>query len=167
MSLYALKRLGLDQVWWLVSPQNPLKPTKNMAPLADRLAGARAIAGDSRIIATDIEAQIGTRYTVDTLAILRQRFSRTHFVWLMGADNLQQFPRWRHWPEIFATMPVAIFRRPGHSAGYRTGKAASRFAANWLPAAQALQLAAIKPPVWLVLDNPLNVTSATAIRQHR
>src|SRR6185437_14156158 len=112
MSLYALKRLGLRQVWWLVSPQNPLKPSKGMAPFAQRLEQARQLTHDPRIVVTDIEAQLGTRYTVDTLRELRRHFPHTHFVWLMGADNMEQMPRWRRWPQIFMQVPVAIFRRP-------------------------------------------------------
>jgi len=104
----ARRRLRLDQVWLLVSPGNPLKPVAGMAPLAERLASARRLADGRRIVATAIEADLGTRYTADTLAALRQRFPRVHFVWLMGADNLVQLPRWRHWLRIAAAMPFAV-----------------------------------------------------------
>ena len=96
----ALARLGLDQVWLMVSPGNPLKPAIGMAPFADRLTGAAAIGDGRRVIATSIEAAIGTRYSVDTLRVLRRRFPRVHFVWIMGADLLTQLPRWRRWREI-------------------------------------------------------------------
>ena len=163
MSLYALKRLGLNQVWWLVSPHNPLKPEKNMAPLASRLEKARMAARHPKIMVTDIETRIGTRYTADTLSILRARFSRTHFVWLMGADNLRQIPRWRRWTDIFKEMPVAVFRRPGCAI---EGKAARRFASSRHAAGYGKKLALHAPPAWLVLDNPLNLLSATALRRH-
>jgi len=161
MSLYALKRLNLDQIWWLVSPQNPLKPAKGMAPLAERLEDARALAHHPNILVTSIEAQFGTRYTADTLAALKLHFPRTRFVWLMGADNLEQIPLWYQWEKIFAQVPVAIFRRPGYATG---GKATQYFAAWRHPSSHGRTLAAFAPPAWLVLDNPLNLLSATAIR---
>lgn len=111
ISRLALKLLGLDEVWWLVSPQNPLKPAAGMASLGDRLARAQAVADHPRIRVTDLERLLGTRYTADTLAALHRCFPRTRFVWLMGADNLLQVPRWQRWTEIFETTPVAL-RRP-------------------------------------------------------
>jgi nicotinate-nucleotide adenylyltransferase len=165
ISLYALKRLKLDQIWWLVSPQNPLKSTKDMASLTQRLKNARAMASSPKIIVTDIESQCGTRYTADTLRVLRRRFPRTHFVWLMGADNLNQIPTWQKWPEIFHLVPVAVFRRPTYAAGRRIGKAAQRFDRAWLPGAQAQNLAGHKLPAWLIVENQLNNLSATQIRR--
>lgn len=162
MSLYALKRMGLDQIWWLVSPQNPLKPVKGMAPLAERVAQARAVAHHPKIIVTDMERELDTQFTVDTLAALRMRFPSTHFVWLIGADNFEQLPRWRRWPQIFENIPIAVFRRAGFEA---SGEAAIRFAKARHSAAFAKKLAAVPPPAWLVLDNPLNLLSATAIRR--
>ena len=100
----ALKRFGLDRVWWLVSPQNPLKRTADMAPLGERLAGARALSPDRRVVATAIESDLGTRYTADTLDALARSFPRTRFVWLMGADNLGQIPRWQRWTDISPPM---------------------------------------------------------------
>jgi nicotinate-nucleotide adenylyltransferase len=167
VSLYALKRLGLNQIWWLVSPQNPLKPAAGMAPLADRLIAARTTARHPRIAVTAIEAALGTVYTVDTLKALCRRFPRTEFVWLMGADNLQQITRWRNWRYIFATLPVAVFRRPAYAAGRGCGKAAEAFDRAWLPASESRTLAGHRPPAWLVLDNPLNPFSATEIRKDR
>ncbi|HUY68569.1 MAG TPA: nicotinate-nucleotide adenylyltransferase [Alphaproteobacteria bacterium] len=165
ISRYAQKRLGLDQVWWLVSPQNPLKPEKGMAPFSARLAAARQLAA-GKITVTDLETQFGTRYTADTLRQLRRRFPRTKFIWLMGADNLLQIPRWRRWPGIFRHTPVAVFRRPGARAGYNIGKAAQRFAKAAHPG-HAKKLAFLPPPAWLVLGNPLHVASATALRAQR
>jgi nicotinate-nucleotide adenylyltransferase len=161
MSLYALKRMKLDQVWWLVSPQNPLKPARGMLPLAERLARARGCARHPRIVVTDIERALGTHYTADSLRILRARFPATRFVWLMGADNLLQIPRWRKWTEIFRLVPVAVFRRKGYAI---SGRAAMRFGRFRHPAQYAIRLAGMKPPAWLVLDNPLNLLSATELR---
>ena len=165
MSLMALKRLGLDQVWWLVSPQNPLKPLKGMASLGDRLAIARHVAAHPRILPTDIETRMGTRYTVDTLTGLKRHFPGTHFVWLMGADNLDQIPRWRGWTRIFSMVPVAIFPRQPYSTGALGGKAARRFAKARLDMTAAPGLATATPPAWVFLDAPLHPASATAIRR--
>ncbi len=165
MSAYALKRLGLDQVWWLAAPQNPLKSGKGMAPFSARMKQARKIAVHPKIIITDLEAQFGTRYTVDTLRVLKKRFPRARFVWLMGADNLQQMPRWHKWPVLFQSVPVAVFRRPGYAVGRGSGKAAQRFDRAWLPARRAGQLAQLRAPAWMVLDNAMNNLSATAIRK--
>ncbi len=107
-----LKALGLDRVWWLVSPGNPLKPVKGMAPFAERLASAEAMARDPRIVVSDIETRLGTRYTADTLAALTGRFPEIRFVWLMGADNMLQFPKWRNWREIAETVPIAVYPVP-------------------------------------------------------
>jgi nicotinate-nucleotide adenylyltransferase len=167
ISLYALKRLKLNQVWWLVSPQNPLKPVKGMASLPQRLACARSEARHPRIIPTAIESALGTVYTVDTLKELQRRFPRTQFVWLMGTDNLRQIGRWRRWPEIFERVPVAVFRRPAYAAGRKCGKAAVRFDRAWRPASQCKNIAGQKPPAWVIMDNPLNSLSASSIRKDR
>ena len=164
MSLYALKRLGLDQVWWLVSPQNPLKSHKTMASFKARFDKAKKVASHPKIKVSDIEAQLGTRYTFDTLCQLRQRFANTQFVWLMGADNLQQMPIWYKWSEIFHSIPVAVFRRPAYGSGRMSCKAAQRFVRSWRSLHYGKRLAHLSPPAWLVLDNPLNSLSATEIR---
>ena len=117
LSLAALRHLGLDYVWWLVSPQNPLKPVNGMAPFAERFAGARAIARHPRLIVTDIETSLGTVYTAQTLRRLAARFPRLRFVWLMGADNLATIHRWRDWQDIFERVGVAVFDRPSYSLG--------------------------------------------------
>jgi nicotinate-nucleotide adenylyltransferase len=162
MSLHAMKCLELDQIWWLVSPHNPLKPKKDMAPLETRITQARKLAHHPKIIVTDIETKFGMHYTIDTLRALRARFPRAHFVWLMGADNLSQISRWRRWPDIFAAMPVAVFRRPGHALN---GKAATRFAKFRHSARCGKKFANLKPPAWLVFGNRLHLLSATAIRK--
>jgi nicotinate-nucleotide adenylyltransferase len=127
ISLFALRRLGLDEVWWLVSPGNPLKPAEGMAPLAARLASARAQSRRAPIRATAIERELGTRYTVDTLRALKRRYPRRRFVWIMGADNLAQFHRWKKWRQIARLMPIAVIARPGYD-----GAALAAPAMAWL-----------------------------------
>jgi nicotinate-nucleotide adenylyltransferase len=168
MSLFALKHLKLDQVWWLVSPQNPLKTTEDMAGLAQRVESARRLATHPRFVVTDIEKSLGTHYTADTLRVLKKRFPNVNFVWLMGADNLKQIPRWQRWQDIFNLVPIAVFRRPTYPAGRGLGKAAIRFDEAWNPPTQGRKVAhgARKPlPAWIILDNKLNYTSATKIRK--
>ena len=167
VSTYALKTLGLDRVWWLVSPQNPLKARAGMAPLAERLASGRMAARHPRIQVTDLECELGTRYTADTLARLTQRFPRTRFVWLMGADNLRQIPRWQHWTRIFLSVPVAVFSRPTYSLGALGGKAAQRYARRRMAVHRVKRLAGTRTPAWVFLRNRLHPASATAIRRAR
>jgi nicotinate-nucleotide adenylyltransferase len=166
ISLYALKHLGLDQIWWLVSPQNPLKDARDMAVLDRRVAQAKRLATHPRFVVTTIESALGTRYTADTLRVLRRRFPHTRFVWLMGADNLQQIPRWKGWQDIFHGVPVAVFRRPSYPAGRTLGKAAVRFDRAWRkPEAVGKSLPRKPVPAWIILDNKLNYISATQIRK--
>ena len=167
MSIYALKRLQLDAVWWLVSPQNPLKATKGMASLPERVSRAEKIARHPRIVVTDIERTLHTRYTVDTLRALKRRYPHVQFVWLMGADNMMQLPRWKQWQAIFKLVPVAVFRRPSYAAGRSKGKVAARFDNAFRRANCARILAAQTPPAWLVLDNQLNRLSATQLREEK
>ncbi len=164
VSLEALRRLRLDAVWWLVSPQNPLKRTDGMAPLAERLARARQVAAHPRILASDLESLLGTRYTADTLRTLRRRLPGRRFVWLMGADNLVQIDRWESWTEIFHTLPVAVLARPTYSLRASSAKAAQRFRRRRLPEARADRLAAARPPAWAFLHIRLSALSATEIR---
>lgn len=165
ISLWALKTLGLDQVWWLVSPQNPLKPAAGMAAQAERLASAVRVARHPRIVATVIENQLGARYTADTLAALTARFPGVRFVWLMGADNLAQIGRWRNWRRIFETVPIAVFRRPGYGMPALGGMAAQRYARRRAGPQRAKSLAGLKPPAWIFMTNPLHPASSTAIRR--
>ena len=127
ISLFALGALGLDEVWWLVTPGNPLKPREGLAPLTARLASARAMARRAPVRATAIEGELGTRYTVDTLRALVRRYPQRRFVWLMGADNLAQFHRWRNWRKIGKIMPIAVIARPGYD-----GAAMASPAMAWL-----------------------------------
>lgn len=116
VSLFALHALGLDEVWWLVSPGNVLKPAAGMAPLPVRLASAQLQARNAPIRATAIERELGTRFTVDSLRAIRRRYPKRRFVWIMGADNLAQFHRWKHWRKIARMMPIAVIARPGYDA---------------------------------------------------
>jgi nicotinate-nucleotide adenylyltransferase len=161
-----MAHLGLDQLWLMVSPGNPLKPTKGMAPFAARLASAQRIADGRRIIATDIERHLGTRYTADTLAALQRRFPAQKFVWLMGADNLAQLPRWRHWQRIIHAMPMLVLPRPGATRRALVGMAAARYAKHRLPARSGLCLAAASAPAWILLPVKEHPASATALRQN-
>ena len=151
-------------MWLLVSPGNPLKPSRGMAPLAERLASARRIADGRRIVATDIERALGTVYTADTVHALRTRFPRARFVWLMGADNLEQLPRWRRWREIVTTMPFAVVPRPTYNHRALAGRAAHRLSGARLAARQAPALADYRPPAWVFLPAPQHQASASAIR---
>ena len=166
ISTVALHALGLDEVWWLVSPQNPLKPAAGMAGFAERRASAEAMARHPRMRVVDLEVRLGTRYTAETLTVLRRRFPRTRFVWLMGADNLIQIPRWHAWQDIFRTVPVAVFRRRPYSLSATRGRAGHCFAAAQLPWRRRASLAQVPPPVWLLCENALHAASATAIRSH-
>jgi nicotinate-nucleotide adenylyltransferase len=160
----ALRRLRLDQVWLMVSPGNPLKPVRGMAPFADRLASARRVADGRRVVATGIEAVLATRYTVDTLRELRRRFPRARFVWLMGADNLYQLPRWRGWLAITRCMPFAVLPRPGYNHRALAGRAAKRLGSARLSARRGSLLPGRCPPAWIFLAVPQHAASASAIR---
>jgi len=164
ITLFALAALGLDEVWWLVSPGNPLKPRQGMAPLAARLASARAMARRAPIRATAIERELGTRYTADTLRALLRRYPRRRFVWLMGADNLAQFHRWRRWREIARTMPIAVIARPGYD-----GAALASPAMAWLRRFRRRRAPQTDPAKWsvpalILLRFDPDPRSSTAIR---
>ncbi|MGI4941122.1 MAG: nicotinate-nucleotide adenylyltransferase [Janthinobacterium lividum] len=163
----ARRRLRLDQVWLLVSPGNPLKPAHGMATLADRLASARRLADGRRVVATDIEARLHTRYTYDTLRRLRRLFPRVEFVWIMGADNLVQLPRWQRWTGIAGTMPFAVMPRPTYNARALASMAAQRLRGALHPARAAPVLAGSRPPAWTFLPARQNPASATALRAGR
>ncbi len=164
ISLEALKRLDLDYVWWLVSPQNPLKHQKDTAPYARRVAQAKAIANHPRIKVLDLEQRLGSRYTIDTLRALNRLYPDTKFVWLMGADNLIDIPRWHGWREIFARAPIAILDRPHYSIRAPLGKAAQTFRAFRIPVYGAKRLADKTPPAWTFLRIPRHSLSATELR---
>lgn len=160
----ALAALGLDQVWLLVSPGNPLKPTSGMAPFAARLASARRIADGRRVVATGIEARLGTRYTADTLALLRQRFPRVRFVLLLGADNLEQLPRWQRWREIARDTAIAVVPRPGATRRAIAGRAARVLGRHRRRPAALLDGPESLHAPWCLIPGPEHTASATAIR---
>ncbi|MFT5540408.1 MAG: nicotinate-nucleotide adenylyltransferase [Alphaproteobacteria bacterium] len=164
ISRLAIKRLRLDALWWMVSPQNPLKPQAGMASLAKRMATARDMARDPRIHVTDIETQLHTRYTIHTLRALKARFPHARFVWIMGADNLQQFPDWRDWASIFHTVPIAVFDRATYSFKALSSKAAHRFGRHRIMAHNAAALPCLAPPAWAYFHTPRHPASATEIR---
>ena len=160
----ALKRLGLDKVWWLVTPGNPLKRRVELAPLAERLMLCRAMASNRRIEVTDFESDLPTAYTYATLAFLRARSPLVRFVWLMGADNLAEMERWHRWREIFGLFPIAVVDRPGWRLKALSSKAARTYAGQRLPEAQAKMLGLTPPPAWTFLTGPLSQVSSTALR---
>lgn len=160
----ALRRLGLDEVWWLVSPQNPLKSTSGMAPQEERAETAATLLRNPKIRVTTLETAFGTAYTAETLRLLVQRFPKVHFVWLMGADNLIQIDRWQDWSKIFNTMAIAVFDRPTYSLRALAAKAARRFARFRCRESDSLRLADRAPPAWVFLHNRLNAQSSTAMR---
>lgn len=157
----AIKRLHLDQVWWLVSPGNPLKP-RPPAPLAQRMARARAVMRHPKVKVTDLEARLGTRYTHATLQALRARYPGVHFVWLMGADNLAQLHRWERWQDILRAVPVAVLARPGKGLKARLSRAAQVFRQKRLARGEALEFR--RPPVWAFVNLPLHEASSSDIR---
>ena len=164
ISRAALNRLKLDEVWWVVSPQNPLKNAHGMDNFQSRVQSAEAMADDRRIIVSDIEQVMGTAYTVDTLEALKKKCPEHRFVWLMGADNLRQIPKWRGWQRIFRMVPIAIFPRPSYSRRALTGKASRRFKRFQIKTARAPRLATMRAPAWVFLRTQPNTTSATRIR---
>jgi nicotinate-nucleotide adenylyltransferase len=163
----ALRRLELDKVIWLVSPQNPLKSSHETRPLAERLAQARRWARGSGMIVSDAETRLGSQYTIDTLRVLRGRYPGVKFVWVMGADSLATFHRWRGWTQIMREVPVAVISRPWIALKARTSPAARRFAHARLPSSAAAILADATAPAWVYLTGPLNFASSTALRERQ
>ncbi|MGZ9811082.1 nicotinate-nucleotide adenylyltransferase [Pseudoroseicyclus sp. H15] len=159
----ALLRFGLDRVWWLVSPGNPLK-ARGPAPMAERIAAAQEVIQHPRVTVTDVEARLGTRYTAETLRGLRRRYPQVRFVWLMGADNLAQFHRWQDWREIMESVPVGVLARPGQRISARLSVAARTYRAARIPAAEAGRLGRAEAPAWCFVNLPMNAASSTAIR---
>lgn len=159
----ALRRFGLDRVWWLLSPGNPLK-RHGPADMALRLARARAVMRHPRVIVTDIEARIGTRYTAQTLRALQRLYPDTRFVWLMGADNLAQFDAWQDWRDILARVPVGVLARPGQQISARASKAARIYEGARLPASAAATLGHAAPPAWCFVNVPMRDISSSRSR---
>jgi nicotinate-nucleotide adenylyltransferase len=165
ISLAAIEALGLDEVWWLVSPGNPLKPQAGMAPLAARVRSARAQAARAPIRVTAIERELGTRYTIDTLRALKRRFPRRRFVWLMGSDNLAQLHLWKDWRAIAREMPIAVIARPGYDAHALASPAMAWLRRYRLPAAGLKNRKEWSAPALIELRFDPDPRSATALRQ--
>jgi len=165
--LIALHRLGLDRVWWLVTPGNPLKDTRWLSPLADRIAAARALAAHPRIDVSGFEAELGARYSFDTLRYLIARCPGVRFVWIMGADNLRSFHRWQKWRAIARMVPIAVVDRLGPSLYATAGTAAQALVRARIPETAAPTLADRRPPVWVYLHGLKSPLSSTALRVAR
>ena len=157
----AIKRMGLDRVWWLVTPGNPLK-ARQPAPIAERVARAKAIMPDPSVVITDLEQRLGTRTTIDTITALQAIYPSVHFVWLMGADNLVQFHKWNRWRDILRAVPVAVLARPGAGIAARTSVAARAFRVHRV--ARGEGLGDKRPPAWVFVNMPMNAASSSAIR---
>jgi nicotinate-nucleotide adenylyltransferase len=166
-SRLALTRLRLDRLWWLVTPGNPLKDTRSLAPLSARLLSARRLARDPRIVVTDIEAKIGLRHTVELIGYLRQHCPGVRFVWIMGTDNLLQFHRWRRWEKIMSQVPVAVIDRPGANLRAPMAKAMMRFARARMPETGANRLGNARPPAVTIVHGPRSNQSSSALRANR
>ncbi len=160
----ALVRLGLDRVWWLVTPGNPLKSKDELAALAERVEAARRLVGGPRVAISDVEAAIGSRYTADTLAFLARRAPGARLVWLMGADNLAQFHLWRRWRAIADLMPIAVVDRPGWTLNAMASPAAVALAPFRVPERDVLRLADLRPPALLFLHGRRSELSSTLLR---
>jgi nicotinate-nucleotide adenylyltransferase len=167
ISLFAMKRLRLDQIWWLVTPGNPLKRNDAPPPIDRRLAEARACANHPRIVVTDLEAAIGMRFTDDTIAFLRRRCPGARFVWLMGADNLAEFHRWRNWRRLATRLPIAVIDRPPMTFRALASPAARRLELCRLDECRAARLAEASPPAWVFLHGIKSPLSSTELRKSR
>lgn len=167
ISLEALKLLNLDAVWWLVTPGNPLKIPGDYTPYEERLASARRVANHPRIVVSNFEDRKGLQYTVDTIEALHDLWPQIHFVWLMGADSLAGFDRWKNWKRIASLVPIAVFNRPGSEAAVSESAAARALALFRTPAGRAAEIVGAEPPVWTYIETTRNPASATAIRDRR
>ncbi|MBB3973389.1 nicotinate-nucleotide adenylyltransferase [Hansschlegelia beijingensis] len=163
-SLLALRRLGLDQVWWLVTPGNPLKNNDALPPLPQRMEAARRAAAHPDISVSDAEAAIGVRFTYDAIAYLAARCRGVSFVWIMGADNLESFHGWQRWREIADLVPIAVVDRPGATFS-PSSRAAHALARYRVPERQARSLSRMKPPAWCFLHGPRSALSSTILRK--
>jgi nicotinate-nucleotide adenylyltransferase len=160
----ALRRLKLDQLWWIVTPGNPLKSPSGLPSLESRMAASRALAADPAIKVTGFEAELGIPYTYATVRYVRRRFARTRFVWVMGADNLANFDRWQHWREIARLVPIAVVDRPGWHLNALASPAVRALSRWRLPESAASRLPQCKPPAWVFLATRLSETSSTTLR---
>lgn len=161
----ALRRLKLDRLWWIVTPGNPLKSTKELAPLAERIRLSETIAQDPRIQVTAFEASHNVRYTADTLALIKKRNPGVSFVWIMGADNLRDFHRWQRWREIVMTFPIAVIDRPGSTLSFLSSVVAKTFDYARVDEFDAPVLARMRAPAWTFIHGPRSSLSSTALRE--
>ena len=162
---FALKRLRLNTIWWLVSTQNPLKSKTGMRPLIDRLDTAQSMANHPKVSVKPIEFQFNTLYTADTIRTLKKRYRQTKFVWIMGADNLAQFTEWKDWNKIATMVSIAVFNRPGYSQKALSSRMARRYSGRRISECKSALLAKLKPPRWVFLHTLLNPISSTKIRE--
>ncbi len=160
----ALRRLRLDRVWWLVTPGNPLKSQGELAALKDRVEAARRLVAGPRVAVSDIEACIGSRFTYETLSWIKRRAPGVHFVWIMGADNLRQFHRWRHWRRLARLAPILVVDRPGSTLSATSGRAGAALARWRAPERDAARFARMAPPALLFLHGRRSGLSSTALR---
>ncbi|MGO4574084.1 nicotinate-nucleotide adenylyltransferase [Microvirga sp. 2TAF3] len=167
VSLMSLKRLGLDSIWWIVTPGNPLKDPGELASTSVRAKEARKVASHPRIDVTVFEEAIGARYTVDTLAYLKRRYPGVKFVWIMGADNLASFHRWRGWRRIARMMPIAIIDRPGWTLKAGRSRSAITLSGGRIAESEAPALPDLAPPAWVFLHGPRSFLSSTELRRLR
>lgn len=167
ISLYAMKMLGLDAVWCMITPQSPMKQAHVTAPIEERLRRARHISHHPRIVVTDIEKDFGTRYTVDTLRKMRAHYPDTKFVWIMGSDNLQHMHEWNDLQGIFSLMPVCVLARPPADDNVRAAPVINRFRPVMIPPEKAATLPSAPTPAWTFLHIPLCDMSSTRIRENR
>ena len=163
----ALRRIGLDQVWWMVTPGNPLKDTRALPPLAERIAWSETINRDPRVKVTAFEARYNVRYTAETLALVKRRKPHVRFVWLMGADNLASFHRWQDWERIALTFPIAVVDRPGSTLAYLSSQMAKTFDYARVDETDAPMLPFLDAPAWTFLHGPRSPLSSTALRARR
>ena len=161
----AIKRLELDQVWWMVTPGNPLKDVSELPGLADRIRLCRDMVMDPRMRVTGFEARYKVRFTADTISLVQKLRPRQKFVWLMGADNLAGFHRWQDWRGIAASLPIAVIDRPGSTLAYLSARAAIALSRYRIDEDDASLLAAMKPPAWTFLHGPRNPLSSTILRR--
>ncbi|MEZ5871322.1 MAG: nicotinate-nucleotide adenylyltransferase [Nitratireductor sp.] len=160
----ALRRARLDRIWWMVTPRNPLKDHSQLAPLGERLQLCSRLARNPAVDVTAFEARFNVRFTADTLSILKQRFPRIRFVWIMGADNLAGFHRWQNWRRIASMMPILVIDRPGSTLSVRSAPAALALSRYRIAEQRAGTIAVCKPPAWAFVHGPRSALSSTAIR---
>jgi len=165
VTLTALHRLKLDRIWWIVTPGNPLKDTRGLPPLAERMAACRGLMPEPMVDITGFEAEIGTRYTLDTLRYLKHRCPKVQFVWIMGADNLIQFHRWQGWREIAKLMPIAVVDRPGVTLKATASRTALALSKGRVPLASLFSRRPAKAPRWTFIHGPRSSLSSTALRR--